>query len=91
MTTAADERYTVPALLRGLELLGCFSRQTPTLSGADLARQLGVPRASVCRMLHTLEQTRQNIMMTKNDKSIGAVAHLKEHQNSPRKLTDVGS
>ena len=57
MTTAADERYTVPALQRGLELLGCFSRQTPTLSGADLARQLGVPRASVFRMLHTLEQT----------------------------------
>ena len=56
MTMTADERYTVPALLRGLELLGCFSRQTPTLSGADLARQLGVPRASVFRMLQTLEQ-----------------------------------
>ena len=41
--------------------------------------------------LHTLEQTRQNIMMTKNDKSIGAVAHLIEHQKSTRKLTDVGS
>ena len=57
MTSTADERYTVPALQRGLELLGCFSRQMPTLSGADLARQLGVPRASVFRMLHTLEQT----------------------------------
>ena len=57
MTSTADERYTVPALQRGLELLGCFSRQTPTLSGAELARQLGVPRASVFRMLHTLEQT----------------------------------
>lgn len=57
MTMTADERYTVPALQRGLELLGCFSRQTPALSGADLARQLGVPRASVFRMLHTLEQT----------------------------------
>ena len=56
MTSASDERYTVPALLRGLELLGCFSRQTPTLSGAALARQLDVPRASVFRMLHTLEQ-----------------------------------
>ena len=56
MTSAADERYTVPALLRCLELLGCFSRQTPTLSGADLARQLDVPRASVFRMLQTLEQ-----------------------------------
>lgn len=56
MTIGADERYTVPALQRGLELLGCFSRQTPALSGAELARRLGLPRASVFRMLHTLEQ-----------------------------------
>jgi len=50
------DRYIVPALQRGLELLGEFSRQTPQLSGADLSRQLGLPRASVFRMLHTLEK-----------------------------------
>ena len=52
-----DDRYIVPALQRGLELLGKFSRQTPQLSGADLSRQLGLPRASVFRMLHTLEKS----------------------------------
>lgn len=56
MTTAADDRYTVPALQRGLDLLGQFSRHTPELTGADLARQLDLPRASVFRILHTLEK-----------------------------------
>lgn len=57
MTAAADDRYTVPALQRGLELLGQFNRHTPELSGADLARQLDLPRASVFRILHTLEKS----------------------------------
>lgn len=49
-------RYTVPALARGLQLLGLFSRDQPELSGADLAHLTGWPRASVFRMLQTLEQ-----------------------------------
>jgi DNA-binding IclR family transcriptional regulator len=53
---APDDRYTVPALMRGLQLLGQFSRSEPELSGADLSRKLDLPRASVFRMLHTLEQ-----------------------------------
>ncbi|MDB5966684.1 MAG: IclR family transcriptional regulator [Polaromonas sp.] len=57
MSAAADDRYTVPALQRGLELLGQFSRHTPELTGADLARQLDLPRASVFRILHTLEKS----------------------------------
>ncbi len=56
MSTTADDRYTVPALQRGLDLLGQFSRHTPELTGADLARQLDLPRASVFRILHTLEK-----------------------------------
>ena len=55
--TTPDDKYIVPALQRGLELLGKFSRQTPELSGAELSRQLGLPRASVFRMLHTLEKS----------------------------------
>lgn len=55
-TTSGDDRYTVPALQRGLDLLGQFSRHTPELTGADLARQLDLPRASVFRILHTLEK-----------------------------------
>ncbi len=52
----AEDRYHVPALARGLQLLSQFSREQPELSGAELARQLELPRASVFRMLCTLEQ-----------------------------------
>lgn len=53
--TAPQDRYIVPALHRRLELLGKFNRDSPSLNGAELSRQLGLPRASVFRMLHTLE------------------------------------
>ena len=52
----AEDRYRVPALARGLQLLMQFNRDQPELSGAQLARQLDLPRASVFRMLCTLEQ-----------------------------------
>ena len=51
-----DERYLVPGLARGLQILGCFSRQDRELTGAELSRRLALPRASVFRLLHTLEQ-----------------------------------
>lgn len=52
----SEVRYQVPALQRGLQLLGQFSRDEPQLTGAELARRLDLPRASVFRMLQTLEQ-----------------------------------
>ncbi|RUP29284.1 MAG: MarR family transcriptional regulator, partial [Curvibacter sp.] len=52
----ASDRYLVPGLARGLQLLGCFTRQEPQLTGAELSRRLDVPRASVFRLLQTLEQ-----------------------------------
>ena len=56
MTLGKDtRRYTVPALQRGLELLGEFSREGKPLTGAELARRLNLPRASVFRILQTLE------------------------------------
>ena len=57
MTASTQDKYLVPALQRGLELLGQFNRTTPTLTGADLARSMGLPRASVFRILHTLERS----------------------------------
>lgn len=54
--SADNERYSVPALTRGLQLLTMFSRDETELSGAELARRLGAPRASVFRLLHTLEK-----------------------------------
>jgi DNA-binding IclR family transcriptional regulator len=52
-----NSRYLVPGLARGLQLLTCFSRTEPQLTGAELARRLDLPRASVFRLLQTLEQT----------------------------------
>lgn len=51
----SGERYLVPALQRGMQLLGQFSRTTRELTGAELSRRLGLPRASVFRLLQTLE------------------------------------
>lgn len=55
--TIVEDRYVVPALQRGLDLLAQFSRHEPELSGADLSHRLGLPRASVFRMLQTLEKS----------------------------------
>ena len=52
---AQGDRYLVPALQRGLQLLGQFTRDQRELTGAELSRRLGLPRASVFRLLQTLE------------------------------------
>jgi DNA-binding IclR family transcriptional regulator len=49
------DRYLVPGLQRGLLLLAQFTRATPQLTGAELSRRLKLPRASVFRILQTLE------------------------------------
>ena len=55
-TTEINDKYLVPALYRGIELLGQFTRESRELGGAELARRLDLPRASVFRMLYTLEK-----------------------------------
>lgn len=52
----SNARYIVPGLQRGLQLLGQFTRDEPELTGAELSRRLDLPRASVFRLLQTLEQ-----------------------------------
>lgn len=52
----ATDRYVVPALQRGLQLLGEFKRNDRELTGAELSRRMDLPRASVFRLLQTLEQ-----------------------------------
>lgn len=57
-TTPVEEtqdKYIVPGLERGLRLLGEFSSKDRTLSAAELARRLQVPRSTVFRLLATLE------------------------------------
>lgn len=50
-----SERYNVPALERGLRVLGEFSRETRTLTAPELARRFKLPRSTVFRLLATLE------------------------------------
>lgn len=50
-----NDKYIVPALERGLRLLGEFSRDSRTLSAPELARRLDLPRSTVFRLLNTLE------------------------------------
>ena len=56
MNTDHEDRYIVPALARGLQILMLFNREERELSGAEISRRMGWPRASVFRMLYTLEQ-----------------------------------
>lgn len=51
----SNDKYIVPALERGLRLLGEFSRDSRTLSAPELARRLDLPRSTVFRLLNTLE------------------------------------
>ncbi len=51
----AADRYTVPALERGLRVLCEFNRENRTLSAPDLARRFDLPRSTVFRLLTTLE------------------------------------
>lgn len=54
-TEGVNDRYIVPALERGLKLLGEFGGQTRALSAPELARRLDLPRSTVFRLLVTLE------------------------------------
>lgn len=51
----SGERYVVPALERGLRLLGEFSRTEKELTPPELARRLQLPRTTVFRLINTLE------------------------------------
>jgi len=51
----SNDKYIVPALERGLRVLGEFSRDSRTLSAPELARRLNLPRSTVFRLLNTLE------------------------------------
>lgn len=50
-----DERYLVPGLKRGLQLLDCFTHEKPEWTLSELAARLKVPFSSAFRLAHTLE------------------------------------
>jgi len=55
VTFAADDRYIVPALQRGLALLKLFSRERPVIGPPEMATALDLPRTTIFRLAHTLE------------------------------------
>ncbi len=58
-TTAKEpNRYMVPALERGLNMLLLFGRQRGELSFTQVCQRTGMPKASVYRAVQTLEQMR---------------------------------
>ena len=49
------ERYIVPGLQRGLQILRAFDRQRTQLGAPEIARELGIPRSTVFCLMQTLE------------------------------------
>ncbi|MCJ7873527.1 IclR family transcriptional regulator [Phaeobacter sp. J2-8] len=50
----SDDRYLVPGLIRGLDVLQAFTPEQPSLSLSDIARHLGVSRSAAFRSVYTL-------------------------------------
>jgi DNA-binding IclR family transcriptional regulator len=59
---------TIRAVERALEVLLCFSRQTPELTLTEIAERIGIHKSTVHRMLATLEAKR----FVERDESTGA-------------------
>lgn len=52
----AKDRQFVAALARGLEVLKCFTAESPELGASDIARLTGIPQPTVWRLCYTLMQ-----------------------------------
>src|SRR5690606_24002373 len=51
-----DSRYVVPALSRGLALLGTFSAERTSLTLSQISKAVGLSRSSSYRLVYTLEE-----------------------------------
>lgn len=56
LETQEKDRQFVTALARGLDVLRCFTRLTPALGTADIARLTGLAQPTVWRLCYTLIQ-----------------------------------
>ncbi|WP_415804634.1 IclR family transcriptional regulator [Bordetella muralis] len=52
-----EDRMFVTALHRGLEVLRCFTPDTPELGTSEIARMTGLPQPTVWRLCYTLSQS----------------------------------
>jgi DNA-binding IclR family transcriptional regulator len=86
----AGDKYLVPALERGLRMLGEFSRDTRVIGAPEFARRLGLPRSTVFRLLATLENLGY-LERAGNDYRLGvAVLRLGFEYLSSLELTELG-
>jgi DNA-binding IclR family transcriptional regulator len=85
-----NDKYLVPALERGLRMLGEFTRETRVISAPEFARRLQLPRSTVFRLLATLESL-GFVERTGNDYRLGvAVLRLGFEYISSLELTELG-
>jgi DNA-binding IclR family transcriptional regulator len=56
MDGAAESRASVPGLERGLNILRLFRRDRTAIGAPEIARELGIPRSTVHRLVQTLEE-----------------------------------
>jgi len=52
----SEPHASVPGLERGLNILRLFKRTRPSISPPEIARELGIPRSTVHRLVQTLEE-----------------------------------
>ncbi|HSV79924.1 MAG TPA: IclR family transcriptional regulator [Ramlibacter sp.] len=87
---SGSDKYIVPALERGLRLLGEFNRETRTIGAPEFARRLGLPRSTVFRLLTTLESM-GFVERSGNDYRLGvAVLRLGFEYIASLELTELG-
>lgn len=88
--SSGSDKYIVPALERGLRLLGEFNRDTRSISAPEFARRLGLPRSTVFRLLNTLESM-GFVERSGTDYRLGlAVLRLGFEYISSLELTELG-
>ncbi|MFW2178445.1 MULTISPECIES: IclR family transcriptional regulator [unclassified Moraxella] len=85
---ADDSRY-VTALARGLMLLSCFDRHTPSLTHQQLCEKTGLPKATVSRLIFTLLATGYLSQADKNSYQVGIQALKLGHVAS--RLYDISN
>ena len=51
----SPQRYIVPGLERGLKILRKFNRDRTEISAPIVAKELGIPRSTVFRLMQTLD------------------------------------
>jgi len=89
-SATGGDKYIVPALERGLRMLGEFSRETRTIGAPEFARRLGLPRSTVFRLLSTLESL-GFVERFGNDYRLGvAVLRLGFEYINSLELTELG-